>query len=202
MRHARDGAMARRTRWVLLAIVSAVALALVAAAGAATQNRSHTIDFKDTAKATIIDTGAITPEGAQICNPCIPDVLSPYDGATGIGARLEGGLDIEWVNPVKVDLTYTDSLVRQGETLDMKDVVATHTGKVKVSAFVKGFAGVFNQDPEEVGVPWVLARARCLGLSSYPRGYGRVAAVVPTWARTNRRTCVRASTRHRLRRKA
>jgi hypothetical protein len=129
---------------------------LVAGAGAATQNRSHTVDFKDTGRATIIDTGEITSAGARICDECIPDALSPLDGATGIGARLQGGLEIEWVNPVKVDMTYTDSLVRQGETLDMKDVVGTQTGKVKVSAFVSGFIGIYQRDPDEAGVPWLL----------------------------------------------
>ena len=77
-------------------------------------------------------------------------------GRPGSGARLQGGLEIEWVNPVKVDMTYTDSLVRQGETLDMKDVVGTQTGKVKVSAFVSGFIGIYQRDPDQAGVPWLL----------------------------------------------
>ncbi|HEX5027704.1 MAG TPA: PKD domain-containing protein [Gaiellaceae bacterium] len=154
--------LARRARhsgprtWTIATIIIAVFLAVAATAGAATQNRSQTVDFKDSKQASIIDTGAITPQGGGICDECIPDALSPLDGATGLGGRLQGGLEVEWVNPVKYDMTYTDSLVRQGETLDMKDVVSTQTGKVKVSAFVSGFVGIYQRDPDVGSQPWVL----------------------------------------------
>ena len=151
--HRARGATRRLARWVPISVVAAIALVTVAAAGAATQNISNTVDFRDTKQANIIDTGdPLADPDNRICDPCIPDALSPYDGDTGIGARLTGGLEVEWVNPVKIDSTYTDSLVRQGEKLDMKHVLATQGGKVKVSAFVTGFVGLYSRDNS----PWML----------------------------------------------
>lgn len=142
--------------WLAVGAATATILVIATAAGAATQQRSQTIDFKDTKQANVIDTGEIKSDGTGICNACVPDLLSPLAGATGVGARLQGGLEVEWTNPVKYDLSYTDSLVRQGETLDMKDVVATQGGKVKVSVFVSGFIGIYQRDPDTASTPWAL----------------------------------------------
>lgn len=153
--------MKRRVEWMLslprgrliTALVIAALFSFSVAAAAATQTPSHTVDLADSQKANIIDTGdPLDDPSGRICDPCIPDALSPYDGETGIGARLTGGLKVEWVNPVKDDWTYTDSLVRQGETLDMKHVLATQGGKVKVSAFISGFIGIYQSDND----PWKL----------------------------------------------
>lgn len=129
--------MRRALRWALslprgqlvVAVAAAIVLTFTATAGAATQERSQTVDYKDTKQANVIDTGAITPQGNGICDECIPDALSPLSGATGLGARLQGGVEVEWVNPVKHDLSFTDSLVRQGETLDMKNVASTQQAR-------------------------------------------------------------------------
>jgi hypothetical protein len=77
-------------------------------------------------------------------------------GRDRVGGQLSGGLKVEWTNPVKFDMTYNDNLVRQGETIDMSDTSTTQTGTVDVSAFVSGFVGIYQRDPDTPDTPWVL----------------------------------------------
>src|SRR4051794_21412611 len=85
----------------LVAAVATVSLLIFAgAASAATQQRSQTVDLRDSKDAAIFDTGDPVKTG-NVCDDCIPDELAiGIPNNVGLGAQLTAGLTVQWVNPV------------------------------------------------------------------------------------------------------
>jgi PKD repeat protein len=139
----------RRIRWLLVAAFATAAV-IVSGAGAATQTKSETVDFTGSALNNLIDTGEPL-SGGIFCDGCLPDDVMNffgYGGEWALGGRVTGGVKVDWKNPVKYDVSYTDSLVRQGETLDMKDVVATQGGEVTASVVLHGDIAYYRKTDE------------------------------------------------------
>ena len=126
------------------------ALAILGGASAATQTKSQTVDFNGSALKNIVDTGDPL-SGGIFCDGCIPDDVMNffgYGGEWALGAQLTGGVKVDWKNPVKYDLTYSDSLVRQGETVDMSNVIGTQGGEVTASVVLHGSAAYYRKTDE------------------------------------------------------
>jgi PKD repeat protein len=142
---------ARGRRHVLVGTIFLIGL-LGAAIPAAAAVQSKSLDFtlKGTTTKTLFDTGP------QVCDDCYPDdgidpfIDDPGPGAWGVGAELSAAVKVRWENPVSMGLTYNDTLLRQGETLDSKLAESLQDGTATGIVSVSGAVGLYN----DVGSGW------------------------------------------------
>ena len=146
----------RRKRGVAAALaVSLSAMTALAFAGgtaeAAAQSKQFDVDFSGSTTKTILDEGSV-------CDGCIPDWVFD-DGARdneafGFGAEVNMGSTLTWNASVKDTLSYNDSLLRQGQTLDTKHTLAPTAGVVDVDFSFAYTIGVYEQHPDLNGGNW------------------------------------------------
>lgn len=83
-----------------------------------------------------------------VCDPCAPDALfnDPNGVLQTFGLGVSGEIDAKasWTNPSSVDLNYTPSTIRHGNTVDLSDVLTTGAGSINVDYSVSGTIGVFG----------------------------------------------------------
>lgn len=118
------------------ALLTTVMAALMIAAQSATAvpaaafNTDTTLHFSG--KHTIQHRGFATG-----CDPCVP-------GDNGLGVRLNVDVRAEWHPDANVNHQFTDNLLRQGQTLDLTNVLTPGTGPLTVFYTIGGDAGIYN----------------------------------------------------------
>ena len=147
----------RRKRGVAAALaVSLSAMTALAFAGgtaeAAAQSKQFDVDFSGATTKKIVDKKAV-------CDDCIWDDF-PFDDpdhtdeAFGFGAEVHMDSTLTWEASVKDTLSYNDSLLRQGQTLDTKHTLAPTAGEVNVDFSFAYALGVYEQHPDVNGGEW------------------------------------------------
>ena len=128
---------------VTVVLAGVFAIAGMAPAQAAVQNRTldHPL-FGTGVPIPIFDTGLL------VCDECIPDAFIADFDEGGAGLRISSDITTRWISKAKTDLTYTDTLLRQGSTLDLSDHLTTSDGKLTATFNVHGFLGVVVRDPD------------------------------------------------------
>ena len=128
---------------VTLVLAGAFAIGGMAPAQAAVQNRTLNHDLSgEGVPIPIFDTGLL------VCDECIPDVFIADFDEGGAGLHISSDITTKWTSKAKTDLTYTDTLLRQGSTLDLSDHLTTSDGKLKATFNVHGFLGIVVRDPD------------------------------------------------------
>ena len=152
-----SSAPTRRKRGLAAALaVSLSAMTALAFAGgtaeAAAQVKQTDIDFSGSTTKNILDEGSV-------CDNCVPDDFPFYDDSVdneifGFGAEVHMGSELSWNATVKDTLTYNDSLLRQGQTLDTKHTLAPVSGVVDVDFNFSYVIGVYEKAPA-LGPNWL-----------------------------------------------
>lgn len=75
--------------------------------------------------------------GAVGCDDCWP-------GDNGAGARAAVDISAEWHPTASVTQNYTESIIRQGETLDLSNTLTPGAGPLTISYALHGDAGLYN----------------------------------------------------------
>ncbi|MDT4911307.1 MAG: large repetitive protein [Pseudonocardiales bacterium] len=133
----RSSAVALATSGLLAA--AAVALAVAPPAGAAVQNRSINSAFS----------GAIDPNvnfnTTATCDECYPDAFGPGAGSWAFGAGVDTAVnDLEYASASSTAVSYDDSLLRQGQTLPVTDVLTPVPGLVTAKGTMLIQYGVYR----------------------------------------------------------
>ncbi|MGH3127136.1 MAG: PKD domain-containing protein [Gaiellaceae bacterium] len=120
-----------------LAVFSILALALPGSAAAATQSVSPTFTG-DGANTDIVSLIAV-------CDECAPDIFfsGPFN-TWGLGLEATVQAQASWSNPSSVEMSYTQSNLRHGQTLDLSDKLTTGAGTVHVTYSVSGLLGLYG----------------------------------------------------------
>ena len=74
---------------------------------------------------------------ARGCDSCIP-------GDAGVGVRLAASVSAHWAPSALVSYQYSQSLLRQGQTLDLTDKLTPLTGTLTLTWGLTGDAGGYN----------------------------------------------------------
>ena len=77
-----------------------------------------------------------------ICDDCAPDAFFGGDNV-GLGARVNLDVSATWDPTATVDLQYSASLLRQGETLDLVDTLTGGSGPLTITYTVSGDFGIY-----------------------------------------------------------
>ncbi|GAA5204392.1 PKD domain-containing protein [Microbacterium jejuense] len=124
----------RRVRGGIAALTTALvaaALTLVGvAAPASAANPSTTLSFDGSA--TLQDYGF-----AAGCDTCIP-------GDDGVGVRLTASVKAHWSPTATMSYQYSQSLLRQGQTLDLVDKLTPGSGPLTLTWGLDGDVGLYN----------------------------------------------------------
>jgi PKD repeat protein len=118
-------------------ILVANAAPFVAPVAAATQTESTAISMSG-GLATDITWNI---EGA--CDDCVPDDLAAiaYDDDASYVAKVEASVHVTqmtWTSQATIDVTYDDQLLRQGQTVDLKDVLTVTGGTMTATGTISG----------------------------------------------------------------
>ncbi len=183
----------RRPRVASAALGVFAALVLAASPVlAAPQTQSTTLSF----------TGSTNPSATYnltgTCDACVPDDLAQFftgdPGSFAFGATATTAVThLDWSDTANVDVNYDDSLLRQGQTLGLSDVLTAGVGHIHASGTIGGNYGLYN-DPTggtnfaPVRNPTGNLEDRELGLQLLDPAPGREPQVVLVW---------RADIRHR-----
>ena len=135
----------RRARSVLL-IVAAMVANLAAAASpvaAAAQTKSTGVSL-----AGGTDVG-IAYDVTKTCDDCVPDAMAQLvtghgDWTFAFGATVHTVVDrLDWTSAGTVDIAYDDTLLRQGQTITLKDTLTTTSGTITAKGAISGSYGLF-----------------------------------------------------------
>jgi len=134
-----------RQRIATLAAALVLTLTVAAPAVAAPQTRSIDLSYQGTA------TPNYTFDVAGYCDPCIPDSFGPVLGGGGAWAYGFKGTAVvdrlHWDATTSTAIGFDDSLLRQGQTLDVKDVLTPNGGTIVATGSITGSAGLLNRPP-------------------------------------------------------
>jgi hypothetical protein len=124
----------------LLAAATAV-VSFAAPAGAATQNRSINSALS----------GGINPNvdfnTSAVCDDCYPDAVGPGPGSWAFGASVDTTVnDLKFAGAASTAVSYDDSLLRQGQTVAVTDVLTPGAGIVTAKGSMLVQYGVYR-DP-------------------------------------------------------
>jgi hypothetical protein len=80
-----------------------------------------------------------------VCDECAPDVFfsGPFN-TWGLGLEATVQAQASWNNPSTVDMSYTASNLRHGQTLDLADKLTTGAGSVNVTYSASGLLGLYG----------------------------------------------------------
>ena len=134
-----------RTRQRLTALLGAVLVAVLAAAPVAAAPQTKTINLNYQGDST----PAYSFDVNGVCDACIPDSLKVFlgSGSWAYGATTTATIDdLHWVAGTQTNQHYDDALLRQGQTLDLHDVLTPQGGTIVATGTIKGSAGLLN-DP-------------------------------------------------------
>jgi hypothetical protein len=84
-----------------------------------------------------------------VCDACIPDSLKVFlgSGSWAYGATTTATIDdLHWEAGTQTNQHYDDALLRQGQTLDLHDILTPQGGTIVATGTIKGSAGLVN-DP-------------------------------------------------------
>jgi PKD repeat protein len=131
---------ARKSRlFVLLAILTLVASAtpFVAPVAAANQTKSTSMAMSGGLATNI----TWHVEGA--CDDCVPDDLASvlYDDDASYVAKVEADVHVTqmtWTSQASIDVTFDDQLLRQGQTIDLKDKLTVTGGTMTATGTISG----------------------------------------------------------------
>jgi PKD repeat protein len=128
----------------VLGVFAALVLA-VSPVLAASQTQSTTLTF----------TGSSNPSATYnltgTCDGCVPDAFAQFftgdPGSFAFGATATTAVShLDWTNTANVDVNYDDSLLRQGQTLGLTDVLTAGVGHIHATGSIGGSYGLYN-DP-------------------------------------------------------
>ncbi|MCB0966397.1 MAG: PKD domain-containing protein, partial [Ilumatobacter sp.] len=98
----------------------------------------------------------------QVCDLCIPDIFFDDPARTGeeFGLGAEASIDssLTWTAAVSNELTFNDTLLKQGQTLDAEDTLTTGAGTVEVRFGVDAAFGIYERHGDFDG-QWVQTTA-------------------------------------------
>jgi len=129
----------------MVASLLAIMTVGVAPALAANQVQSTGLSFTGSTNPGV----TYTVTGA--CDACVPDALARAftgdGGSFAFGASVTTTVDqLGWASPSSVAVAYDDTLLRQGQTLNLSDTLTNNTGSVTASGILSGSYGLFR-DP-------------------------------------------------------
>ncbi|HEY3485834.1 MAG TPA: hypothetical protein VGK49_10640, partial [Ilumatobacteraceae bacterium] len=91
-----------------------------------------------------------------LCDACLPDDIVPGSAVAYLGLVAKGSLSLEYEAPATANVSYDDSFLRQGSTLDVTDSLVILPGNVhsewKFEFDVQAFVEDANGDPITTGV--------------------------------------------------
>jgi PKD domain len=129
----------RKTFLLVCLVVCLPVLALVVpgSAAAATQSVSPTFTGSG-ANTDIVSLIAV-------CDECAPDIFfsGPFN-TWGLGLEATAQAQASWNNPTTVEMSYTQSNLRHGQTLDLSDKLTIGNGTVHVTYSVSGLLGLYG----------------------------------------------------------
>jgi hypothetical protein len=141
----------RTRRRIGLATTLAVALAAVSAISAGTAQaapQSQTFDLQFSGSTT----KQVLNAPLSVCDYCIPDLLLNDPDREGeefaLGAEASVDSTLKWTAAATNVVTYNDSLLRQGQTLDTANVLTPGAGTVEVRFGVSYAVGVYEKHPD------------------------------------------------------
>ena len=129
----------------LTALLGAVLIAMIAAAPVAAAPQAKTINLTYQGDST----PAYSFDVNGVCDACIPDGFKIVlgSGSWAYGATTTATIDdLHWVAGTQTNQHYDDALLRQGQTLDLHDILTPQGGVIVATGTVKGSAGLLN-DP-------------------------------------------------------
>jgi PKD repeat protein len=141
----RTGTARLRARSAAVMIVALVVNMAVAAspAVAASQTQTTAVSLKG---GTDVDA---TYDTTAACDACVPDdmaqlVTGHSSWAFAFGATVHTAVDrLDWTSDGSVDIAYDDTLLRQGQTITLKDTLTTTGGTITATGAVSGSYGLF-----------------------------------------------------------
>ena len=129
----------------LTALLGAALIAMIAAAPVAAAPQAKTINLTYQGDST----PAYSFDVNGVCDACIPDGFKIVlgSGSWAYGATTTATIDdLHWVAGSQTNQHYDDALLRQGQTLDLHDILTPQGGVIVATGTVKGSAGLLN-DP-------------------------------------------------------
>jgi PKD repeat protein len=126
---------------VVIAVLANLAV-FVAPAAAASQTKTTTVSLsggKDL---------SVGYDVTAACDACVPDdlaqVVTGQDWAFAFGANVHTTINrLDWTGGGSVDIAYDDSLLRQGQTLQLDDTLTTTSGTITAKGAISGSYGLF-----------------------------------------------------------
>ncbi|HEY8847213.1 MAG TPA: hypothetical protein VIM24_11175, partial [Candidatus Limnocylindrales bacterium] len=134
-----------RPRQRLTALLGAVLVAMLAAAPVAAAPQTKTINLTYQGDST----PAYSFDVNGVCDACIPDAIKIVmgSGSWAYGATTTATIDdLHWEAGTQTNQHYDDALLRQGQTLDLHDILTPQGGVIVATGTIKGSAGLLN-DP-------------------------------------------------------
>jgi hypothetical protein len=146
---------ARRQIGLITSLAVAVATVSVSSAGtvdAAPQSRNFDLVFSGSTTKQVLEVPL------SVCDYCIPDIVLDDPDRTGeefgLGAEATVNSTLEWTASATNVLSYNDSLLRQGQTLDTTNTLTPGAGTVKVRFGIDYALGVYERH-SDFGGEWV-----------------------------------------------
>jgi PKD repeat protein len=135
----------RRGRWAFLVVIALAAnlAASVTPVAAASQTKTTGISLSGGT-----DTG-VAYDVTETCDTCVPDDLAnAFTGHSGwafaFGADVHTTVDrLDWSSAASVGVSYDDTLLRQGQTLVLGDLLTTTGGTITATGAITGSYGLF-----------------------------------------------------------
>ena len=116
---------------------------------------SPVLAASQTQSTTLTYTGSSNPSATYsltgTCDGCVPDAFAQLftgdPGSFAFGATATTAVThLDWTNTADVDVNYDDSLLRQGQTLGLTDVLTAGVGHIHATGTIGGNYGLYN-DP-------------------------------------------------------
>ena len=134
-----------RVRWVLLVVVAFIANLGAAAAPVAAASQTKTTSVSLSGGTDV----GVSYNVTSTCDGCVPDDLAQVVTGQGnasfaFGANVHTVVDrLDWSSAGSVDIGYDDTLLRQGQTLVLKDTLTTASGTITAKGAISGSYGLF-----------------------------------------------------------
>lgn len=131
-------------------------LLTIAPASAATQTRTYELAFSGSTTEPLFDIGP------AVCDLCIPDLFFDIEDLSdeefALGGEVAADATLTWEAPATDEIEFNDTLVRQGQTLDVPNTLTTKPGVIHVGLDVDAAFGVYAKHPD-LGPDWVQTSA-------------------------------------------
>src|SRR5689334_9114707 len=139
------GGRHRRGRSVAFLVVVLIASLAAAATpvAAAAQTKSTSLSF-----AGGTDVG-VAYDVTDACDACVPDDMAQLvtghgDWSFAFGGSAHTVVDrLDWTSDASVDIAFDDTLLRQGQTVSLKDTLTTTGGTITAKGAISGSYGLF-----------------------------------------------------------